>query len=272
MTKTFTATASTVDEAKKIALEELNVSENRAQIEVVNQGGMFDKAEVKVTIEDNALEMITEFVNGIIEKMGLVLNADISEENNVITVTLKGQDSERAIGRKGQVLESLNCIFLSYLNQYGYDYKKITIDCDGYWAKREKTLTNLALKYADKSYAMGREVEFEPMSSYDRRTIHAALSDSLLVETESEGEEPNRYVVLKPKTDIIGSRYKVRNQDDRHGNKDNKHRRMSNKTRQRSEEPTSESFVGTYTDLDVIAPVQKANGAPKFKSFGAKRF
>ena len=272
MTKTTTVQASTVEEATALALEQLKITKEKAKIEVLSNGGLFDQAEVRVTVEDQALELVTEFANGILERMKLNLKANITEKGNDISVIIEGKDSASVIGFRGEVLDSFQYILLSYLNQNNYDYKKLSIDCEGYRARREKTLSQLALKMADKAYAMGREVEFEPMNPFERRVIHTALQDSTLVKTESEGEEPNRYVVLIPQTEITGPRFKARGEDHQHHDKKNNQNRNRNNRRNDSDKEVADGkvFRGTFADIEPAAPSN--NGAPKFKSFGQKRF
>ncbi len=272
MTKTTTVQASTVEEATALALEQLKITKEKAKIEVLSNGGLFDQAEVRVTVEDQALELVTEFANGILERMRLNLKANITEKGNDISVIIEGKDSASVIGFRGEVLDSFQYILLSYLNQNNYDYKKLSIDCEGYRARREKTLSQLALKMADKAYAMGREVEFEPMNPFERRVIHTALQDSTLVKTESEGEEPNRYVVLIPQTEITGPRFKARGEEHQHHDKKNNQNRNRNNRRNDSDKEVADGkvFRGTFTDIEPAAPSN--NGAPKFKSFGQKRF
>ena len=272
MTKTTTVQASTVEEATALALEQLKITKEKAKIEVLSNGGLFDQAEVRVTVEDQALELVTEFANGILERMKLNLKANITEKGNDISVIIEGKDSASVIGFRGEVLDSFQYILLSYLNQNNYDYKKLSIDCEGYRARREKTLSQLALKMADKAYAMGREVEFEPMNPFERRVIHTALQDSTLVKTESEGEEPNRYVVLIPQTEITGPRFKARGEEHQHHDKKNNQNRNRNNRRNDSDKEVADGkvFRGTFTDIEPAAPSN--NGAPKFKSFGQKRF
>ena len=272
MTKTTTVQASTVEEATALALEQLKITKEKAKIEVLSNGGLFDQAEVRVTVEDQALELVTEFANGILERMRLNLKANITEKGNDISVIIEGKDSASVIGFRGEVLDSFQYILLSYLNQNNYDYKKLSIDCEGYRARREKTLSQLALKMADKAYAMGREVEFEPMNPFERRVIHTALQDSTLVKTESEGEEPNRYVVLIPQTEITGPRFKARGEEhQRHDKKNNQNRNRNNRRNDSDKEVADgKVFRGTFTDIEPAAPSN--NGAPKFKSFGQKRF
>jgi hypothetical protein len=120
---------------------------------------------------------------------------------------------------------------------------------------------------------MGREVEFEPKNPFERRAIHTALQDSTLVKTQSEGEEPNRYVVLIPNTDITGPRFKARGEDhNRHDKKNNQNKNRNNKKQNDSEKEVADGKVFRGTFADIEPSTTPTNGAPKFKSFGQKKF
>lgn len=275
MIKEITKQASTIEEATELALQELNIKKEKAKIEVISTGGLFEKAEVKVTMQDNALEMVTEFLNGIIAKMNIKISAKITEEKDDISIIITGEDADKVIAHRGEVLESFQVIVLSYLNQYGYEHKKVSIDCDNYREKRTTTLSALAVKMANKAYSIGREIEFEPMNPFERRVIHTALQDSTIVKTQSEGEEPNRYVVLVPNTEIIGPRFKARGQENNNKNrKDNKAKKNKSQNRQNDNREVADGreHRSSYVDLDTPYQGPKTIGAPKFKSFGTKKF
>lgn len=274
MIKEITKQASTVEEATELALKELKVNKEKAKIEVISTGGMFEKAEVKVSVQDNALDMVTEFLNGIIFKMNIKISATITENGDDISIIISGDDAQKVIAHRGEVLDSFQVVILSYLNQYGYEHKKVSIDCDNYREKRTQTLSALAVKMANKAYSMGREIEFEPMNPFERRVIHTSLQDSTIVKTLSEGEEPNRYVVLVPNTEIVGPRFKARGEEnhkkDRRDNKSKKN--FKGKNNNHKEVADGKIHASSYVDLDTPYQGTKPVGAPKFKSFGTKKF
>ena len=84
------------------------------------------------------------------------------------------------------------------LNQ-GKQFKKVVVNTGNYREKRELTLITLANRLAEKAYRTGKKVALEPMNPFERRIIHSALQDSAKATTTSEGEEPNRHVVIIPK-------------------------------------------------------------------------
>ena len=103
------------------------------------------------------------------------------------------------IGKNGKNLKALSMIVSGYLNtELGRNYKFV-IDVNEYKEKREHSLERLAKKIAREVSTTGIDAKLDPMNSYERRIIHNALSNNKRVYTESEGLEPNRYVVIKKK-------------------------------------------------------------------------
>lgn len=102
------------------------------------------------------------------------------------------------IGRRGETLDALQYLVSLYANHGRADYLRITLDTEDYRARREETLSRLARKEAARVRASGRAVTMEPMNPYERRILHSALQNFEGVTTYSEGEEPNRCVVIAP--------------------------------------------------------------------------
>ena len=143
-------------------------------------------------------EIIKEFINGIIEKLNINCEAEVTETEEEFKVELTGPDAHVLIGYRGDVLDSIQYLTLLLINKNGDSKKRLVIDGEGYRSKREVTLTKLAKSLAFKVSKSGRSTQLEPMNPFERRIIHSALADDKYVTTESEGEEPNRYVVIKP--------------------------------------------------------------------------
>ena len=100
------------------------------------------------------------------------------------------------IGRRGETLDALQYLTSLKINRGQDNYTRITLDTENYRAKREDTLVRLANRMANRAVKSGRKVVLEPMNPYERRIIHSALQANKNVETHSEGEEPNRRVVI----------------------------------------------------------------------------
>ena len=197
-------TAKTVDEAISNGLKELGLTENQAKITIIEQPtkGLFGivkgKAVVEIEKKESDVEATVKFIQGIIDMMDLKAVAELTSEGDNTTITLNSTDSSSVIGYRGEVLDAIQTLAGACLNIGKKDYKKVVVDCENYRDKREDTLKKLAHKLEEKATDMRREVVLEPMSPYERRIIHTALSESQTVTTRSDGKEPNRYVVIVP--------------------------------------------------------------------------
>ena len=103
------------------------------------------------------------------------------------------------IGRRGETLDALQYLTSLKVNRGRDSYTRVTLDTENYRAKREDTLIRLANRMANRALRTGRKVSLEPMNPYERRIIHFALQQNEGVTTHSEGDEPNRHVVITHK-------------------------------------------------------------------------
>ena len=197
--ETIEIKAATVEEAIEKGLAELGKKQDEVDIDVIDIGGFLKKARVQFTVKPSESDDATEFVENLLQKMNFDINVKTEEKNDKIIINLSGKDSGKIIGYRGDVLDAVQYITSVTVNNGQDDYKKIIIDCENYRNKREETLISLAGKLADKATFKGRKVSLEPMNPFERRIIHSALQSNKDVTTESEGIEPNRYVVIKPK-------------------------------------------------------------------------
>lgn len=197
-------TGKTVEEAIALGLQELNLTEEQAKITVIEQPvkGLFGKLKIKAVVEiekkENQQEQVVEFVKQIAKYMNFDVEAEIFEQNENTVINLKSSDSSNIIGYRGEVLDAIQTLAGACMNIGKKDYKKVIVDCENYRNKREETLISLAKRLEQKATEMRREVILEPMSPYERRIIHTALSKSETCTTKSEGKEPNRYIVIVP--------------------------------------------------------------------------
>ncbi len=197
-------TGKTVDEAIATALTELGIEEKDAVIEVIEEptkglfGKLKGKAVVEVSKKQSDAERAVSFIQGIIDIMDINASAKLKEDGESTIISLIAEDSSQVIGYRGEVLDAIQTLAGAAANIGKKDYKKVVVDCENYREKREETLVKLAHKLEEKATDMRREVILEPMSPYERRIIHTALSESQTVTTKSEGKEPNRYVVIVP--------------------------------------------------------------------------
>lgn len=227
MEKTVTKTAKTVDEAVELALAELGVEKDQAQVEVVEEEkgflGLGKKgATVRVTAEvediveeeddgdvyygddesfegdeaSEAEDAAVSFVAEVLSGIGIHGKLDSYREEDVIYITVSGQDCGAAIGRHGETLDSIAYLTNLVANRHSEQRLRVMLDVGGYRKHREEVLINMAHKAANQVLRNKRAYVLEAMNPAERRIIHSELQNVEGVTTHSEGEEPNRKVVV----------------------------------------------------------------------------
>ena len=139
------------------------------------------------------------FIKDYISALGIELNVEIEEKEDVIKVNLNGEKAGLVIGYRGETLEALQVLVVNIANRNREKRVRILIDAENYRQKREKTLEELAHKVASSVVAKRRSISLEPMVAFERKVIHEALQDHPKVKTASVGEEPYRKVVISLK-------------------------------------------------------------------------
>ena len=137
------------------------------------------------------------FLQELTRLMGVevAVHVNTDEEGNV-RVNMEGDSQGILIGRRGETLDALQYLTSLKINKGKSDYTRVTLDTEGYRARREEALVRLANRMANRAVKTGRRVSIEPMNPYERRILHSALQGNPDVTTHSEGEEPNRHVVI----------------------------------------------------------------------------
>ncbi len=121
------------------------------------------------------------------------------QENDTATLAITGPDAALLVGPHGQTLDALQYLLTLMTNKGRPQRIRLTVDADGYRARRAKKLTDFALELAAQVAATGEEALTDPLNAMDRRLIHTALVDHPDVQTYSEGDDPNRYIVISPR-------------------------------------------------------------------------
>ena len=239
-------TAKTVEEAVKLGLAELGISEEQAIIEIIEQPtkGLFGKLKGKAVVEINAKKVekageqkAVELVENVLKLLGIEASATISENDEKTVITLDSESSSSLIGYRGEVLDALQTLAGAMANIGNKVYKKVVVDCENYRDKREETLVKLAHKLEAKATEIRRDVILEPMSPFERRIIHTALADSQTVTTTSSGKEPNKDEFSKP--------YNAGRNNDRKGGRGDRGRNQRNS---RDRKPRGERRSSGFTD------------------------
>ena len=195
----------TEEEAVSEALKELGVTMDEVEVTVLEPGikgflGLGSKPwKVSVTKKFDPIKVSEKFLVEITEAMGIsiVLNSELKERKLFISV--EGTEAGRLIGKHGQTLDALQYLTSLVVNKGKAPFVNISLDCENYRLKRRETLENFAKSMAKKAKQQRRNIVLEPMSSYERKIIHAVLQSDKLISTYSEGNEPYRNVVISPK-------------------------------------------------------------------------
>ena len=245
-------TGKTVDEAVEKGLKELGITAEQADIRVLEEGKkkLFGsiKARVEIAIKESEAvavevtkaeektlpvvsgdgtdgERTVAFLEGLFELLNITACTELVSEGEKIEINVTTANTTSVIGKKGVMLDAIQTLASAVGNTGRDDYKRVVVDCDNYRESRENTLNKLAENLAQKAIRMGKKIALEPMNPYERRIIHAALSEREGISTESEGKEPNRYIVIIPENleDPDAPAIPARNDRDRgRGNKNDR--------------------------------------------------
>ena len=203
--------AKTIDEAIQLALEELNIDLEDAQVDILDEGskaklGIFGGkgAKVRVTVNIPETKIVANFLDEIINRSRseddcpkYVITEEEEDGVPVIKVNISGNDVSHLIGRHGDSLYAINYLASILINKGKEDYKRVYIDVEDYRKHREENLVAMANRAASRVAKYKRPVSLDPMPAYERRIIHSALQSNRNVVTESQGIEPNRCVIVK---------------------------------------------------------------------------
>lgn len=154
-----------------------------------------EKTEATVADTQAAIAAAEKFLRDILSNMHVANVLKCQESEDTLHFNISGEDCGILIGRRGETLRSLQYLTSLVVHQAGCD-KRVILDIGDYFEKRKNTLILLAKKTAKRSLLNGNAYELNPMRSLDRRVIHEALAGIKGILTYSEGEEPNRYVVI----------------------------------------------------------------------------
>lgn len=144
-------------------------------------------------------ERVREVVTRVVSSLGLEATVEIEETSDEIRATIEGPDElGRLIGRHGQTIDALQHIAWRAAFHESGERRAVVVDAAGYRARREEALHRQADRAASEAVRYGRPVELEPMSASERKTVHNYLADRHDVETHSEGDEPERRLVVSP--------------------------------------------------------------------------
>ncbi|MCA1033012.1 MULTISPECIES: RNA-binding cell elongation regulator Jag/EloR [Bacillus] len=203
--KEVTATGQSVEAAVESALAQLQTTRDRTEISILEEGkkgffGIFGSrpAVVRAVLKPDPIEEAVQFLKNIGEKMGAPVEVEVRREGKEAELILSGEKIALFIGKRGQTLNSLQYLTQLVVNKSSDSYLNVVLDAEDYRKRRNDTLIQLAQRLAQKAVKTGKDVALEPMPSYERKIIHAALAGTRKVKTYSSGADPNRHIVISP--------------------------------------------------------------------------
>ena len=143
-------------------------------------------------------EALEELLEEIVEDLGLDAEIEIEEGDGVLTGRLEGENVGLFIGRHGQTIDAVQHLAQRIVFPEGPSSVRVVIDANGYRDRRADALRGEADDAADEAIDTGKPVELDPLPPFERRIVHEYLRDRGDVETHSEGNEPQRFLVVSP--------------------------------------------------------------------------
>ncbi|MDK2817331.1 MAG: spoIIIJ-associated protein [Moorella sp. (in: firmicutes)] len=201
--KEIETSGKTVEEAIEAALRSLGTKREEVEIYILEEGskgflGLLGsrQARVKVVLPDSPEKVINDFLTRVLKAMNIEADIEIRQREGYFFVSFHGKELGILIGRRGDNLDALQYLCNLAVNRVLKNKVKIILDVEGYRKRREQTLINLARRLSARVKATGKRIVLEPMNPQERRVIHTALQNDNEILTFSEGQEPNRKIVI----------------------------------------------------------------------------
>lgn len=156
---------------------------------------------VDVEVDDEPAEVLEDLLAEIADGLDLDVEIDVEEGDGLLRGSLRGDDVGLFIGRRGQTIDAVQHLAQRIVFHEGPSDVRVVIDADGYRERRAETLRAAAADAAEETLRTGQSVEMDPMPASERRVVHEHLRDRGDVETHSEGDEPERRLVVSPLAD-----------------------------------------------------------------------
>lgn len=207
-TKNIEETKTEVEKVKEVKLEETSQTSYDENEDLKDEDIVEEEKEVTFDIE-KFTEISNEFIDKILKPLEIKYSTEISMDKNVLNVNILGNEKDLGIviGKRGTTLDSIQYILSLIINKHSESFVRVIVDSSGYREKRKKTLISLAEKTANRALRTGRPARLEPMNAHERKIIHEALKDFDGVFTHSEGQEPNRRIVVQIKKEYWDNFY-----------------------------------------------------------------
>jgi spoIIIJ-associated protein len=150
------------------------------------------------TFPEQPLERVEALLDEIVDALDLDAKVEVAESAEEIAARIDGEDLGLLIGRRGQTIDAVQLLCYRVAFRGHGERKRVSVDAAGYRERRRETVERQADRAAERSLETGKEIELEPMTATERKLVHDRLADRSGLETFSEGEEPERCVIVAP--------------------------------------------------------------------------
>jgi spoIIIJ-associated protein len=157
-----------------------------------------DEATDEEFLSDEPIERVETVLDEIVDALDLPAEVVVDEGEDEISARIEGEDLGVLIGKRGQTIDAIQLLCYRIAFRGRGDRKRVSVDAAGYRQRRRETVERQADRAAERALESGKEIELEPMTATERKVVHDHLAERSGVETFSEGDEPDRCVIVAP--------------------------------------------------------------------------
>jgi spoIIIJ-associated protein len=153
---------------------------------------------VETGLSEQPVERVRAILERVVDALGVDAEVQVEEDSDQIVGRVDGDDVGLLIGRRGQTIDAVQLLCYRAAFRGLQERKRVVVDAAGYRVRRREAVERQASRAAERALETGKEIELEPMTPNERRVVHQHLKDRAGVETFSEGDEPERCVIVAP--------------------------------------------------------------------------
>jgi spoIIIJ-associated protein len=151
-----------------------------------------------LSLPDEPASRVRAILERVVDELDVTARVEVDEDQEEIVGRIEGEDVGLLIGRRGQTIDAVQLLCYRAAFRGRQDRKRVVVDASGYRQRRREAIERQAERAAERALKAGKEIELEPMTPTERRAVHQHLKDRAGIETFSEGEEPERCVIVAP--------------------------------------------------------------------------
>lgn len=194
MIKVYNFEGKTEEECRMNCYEQLDVYENEILSNIYEEDELF---KIQVVKKSDIKDFINNYLKEVTDKMGLKTKINVTEEDEIFKVKMSSNNNPILIGKEGRTLTSLQNLLRQTIRNNIKMNIKVNLDASNYKAKQEKNFEYEVKQIINEVMNSKTETKLDSMNSYKRRIVHTIASNYYNIETESFGEEPNRYTIIR---------------------------------------------------------------------------